>query len=62
MIPGMAGNGWRSQSVWLKLMLLVSIVLIAVGMYRCSMELTPQNGSGEARPKMSGGAGATEAP
>lgn len=37
-------GGWRSQSVWLKLMLAVSLVFVALGVYRCSMELEPPDG------------------
>ncbi len=37
-------GGWRSQPVWLKVMLPLSLVFIALGVYRCSMELTPPDG------------------
>lgn len=37
-------GGWRSQSVWLKVVLALSLVFIALGVYRCSMELTPPEG------------------
>lgn len=37
-------DGWRSQSPWLKAMLTASLVLIAVGVYRCSSELVPAEG------------------
>ncbi|MBN2565484.1 MAG: hypothetical protein JXB46_07210 [Candidatus Eisenbacteria bacterium] len=39
----MASDGWRSQSPWLKVLLLVSLTLIAIGVYRCSMELKPRS-------------------
>lgn len=33
-------GGWRSQSPWLKAMLFVSLAFVAVGLYRCSSEMT----------------------
>ena len=39
-----AEGGWRSQSPWLKAMLLVSLALVAIGVYRCSAELVPPQG------------------
>ncbi|MFH1864590.1 MAG: hypothetical protein ABIK85_01780 [Candidatus Eisenbacteria bacterium] len=38
------GGAWRSQSPWLKVMLAVSLVFVAVGVYRCSAELVPPDG------------------
>jgi hypothetical protein len=37
-------GGWSSQPVWLKVMLGLSLVFVALGVYRCSMELTPPEG------------------
>ncbi len=37
-------GGWRAQSPWLKVVLLVSLVLVAIGVYRCSAELVPPQG------------------
>jgi hypothetical protein len=37
-------GGWRAQSPWLKVMLLVSLALVAMGVYRCSAELVPMEG------------------
>ena len=37
-------GGWRAQSPWLKVMLLVSLGLVAIGVYRCSSELVPLEG------------------
>ena len=37
-------GGWRAQSPWLKVMLLVSLALVAIGVYRCSSELVPLEG------------------
>lgn len=42
----MSDGGWRSQSLALKLMLAVSLVLVALGVYRCSVELTPPSEPG----------------
>lgn len=39
-----SASGWRSQSLWLKVMLFVSLVFVAAGVYRCSAELTPVEG------------------
>ena len=38
------GGGWRTQSPWLKVMLLVSLTLVVIGVYRCSAELAPMEG------------------
>ncbi|MFH1688664.1 MAG: hypothetical protein ABIE42_00325 [Candidatus Eisenbacteria bacterium] len=38
------GGGWRSQSPWLKVLLFVSLVFVAVGVHRCSVELVPADG------------------
>ena len=35
------GGGWRSQSPWLKVLLLVSLTFVVFGVYRCSSELVP---------------------
>jgi hypothetical protein len=43
--------GWRSQSVWLRVLLLVSLLLIVIGVYRCSTELTPQGDSDPTEPE-----------
>lgn len=45
----MAEDGWRSQPLALRLMLPVSLILIVVGVYRCSMELTPVEDPGTVR-------------
>ncbi len=37
-------GGWRAQSPWLKVMLLVSLALVVIGVYRCSAELVPSQG------------------
>ena len=37
-------GGWRAQSPWLKVMLLVSLALVVIGVYRCSAELAPMEG------------------
>ncbi len=37
-------GGWRTQSPWLKVMLLVSLTLVVIGVYRCSAELAPMEG------------------
>ena len=37
-------GGWRAQSPWLKVMLLVSLALVVIGVYRCSSELVPLEG------------------
>lgn len=37
-------GGWRAQSLWLKGMLLVSLALVVIGVYRCSAELVPSQG------------------
>ena len=39
-----AEGGWRTQSPWLKVMLLVSLALVVIGVYRCSVELVPTQG------------------
>ena len=39
-------KGFRSQPLWMKAMLLVSLVFIVLGVYRCSTELTPPEGPG----------------
>ena len=39
-----SGGGWRSQSPLLKVLLLVSLVCVVFGVYRCSAELTPTDG------------------
>ncbi len=39
-----AKGGWRTQSPWLKVMFLVSLVLVVIGVYRCSSELVPPEG------------------
>jgi len=33
-------GGWKSQSPWLKAMLFVSLAFVAIGLYRCSAEMT----------------------
>jgi hypothetical protein len=35
----MADDGRRSQSPWLKVLLAASLLMIAIGVYRCSTEL-----------------------
>ena len=37
-------GGWRSQSPVMKVLLFVSLVCVALGVYRCSVELTPVEG------------------
>jgi hypothetical protein len=37
--------GWRAQPLALKLLLFVSLAFIAVGVYRCSVELVPAPGA-----------------
>ncbi len=37
-------GGWRAQSLWLKVILLVSLALVVIGVYRCSGELVPSQG------------------
>jgi hypothetical protein len=32
----------RPQARWLKVMLLISLALVVIGVYRCTMELTPE--------------------
>lgn len=39
-----AEGGWRTQSPWLKVVLFVSLAFVAIGVYRCSMELIPTQG------------------
>jgi hypothetical protein len=36
-------GGWRSQSPFLKVLLFISLVCIAFGVYRCSAELVPSD-------------------
>ena len=45
----MAEGGWKTQSPWLKLVLVVSLVFVAVGVYRCSSELIPSEDAGTIR-------------
>ena len=44
-----ADGGWRTQSPWLKVMLLVSLTFVAFGVYRCSAELVPAEAPGTIR-------------
>lgn len=44
-----ANGGWRTQSPLLKLVLLVSLAFMAIGVYRCSSELTPVEDPGTIR-------------
>jgi hypothetical protein len=37
-------RGWRSQSPVLKALLFVSLACVAIGVYRCSVELVPADG------------------
>ncbi len=45
----MAEGGWKTQSPWFKLVLLVSLAFVAIGVYRCSFELAPAEGPGTVR-------------
>ena len=45
----MAEGGWKSQPLALKLLLPVSLVLVALGVWRCTMELTPVEDPGTIR-------------
>jgi hypothetical protein len=41
----LANEGWRSQSPWLKVLLAASLLMVAAGIYRCSVELSaPEEG------------------
>jgi len=42
-------GGWRTQSPWLKFLLLISLVFVVVGVYRCSSELIPAEDPGTIR-------------
>ncbi len=42
-------GGWRSQALWLKVLLFVSLSMVVVGVYRCSVELTPVTEPGTVR-------------
>jgi hypothetical protein len=44
-----ADGGWKTQSPWLKLVLFLSLVFVATGVYRCSSELTPVEDPGTIR-------------
>lgn len=47
--PTPTDSGWKTQSPWLKLVLVVSLVFVVVGVYRCSSELTPSEDPGTIR-------------
>ena len=42
-------SGWKTQSSWLKLVLVISLAFVAIGVYRCSSELTPVDDPGTIR-------------
>lgn len=42
-------GGWKTQSPWLKLVLVASLIFVTVGVYRCSSELTPAEDPGTIR-------------
>jgi len=42
-------GGWKTQSSWLKLGLVISLVFVAVGVHRCSSELIPSEDPGTIR-------------